>query len=141
MAATTVDRPIQMIGTPKSFEFNVAASTTILKGELVALDSAENLVSGTEAASLEVVGIAAEHVDNSAGAAGDKTCQVYADAQFQLAATSIAQTAVGELMHLVDNQTIDETAGTNTVKVGFLVRVISSTSGWVFIPPFPARIA
>ena len=139
MAATTVERPIVMKGTPKVFEFNMAATTTIRKGWIVSLNADENLVSGVEAANTQVVGIAAETVVNG-GSAGAATCKVYADAVFQFAASSIAQTAVGELMHLVDNQTFDETAGANTVKLGILERVDSSTLGWVFIPPFPARV-
>ena len=52
----------------------VAASTTIYKGSLVALNQAGNAVPASADASLHIVGVSEDNVDNSAGSAGALTC-------------------------------------------------------------------
>lgn len=139
MTAATADRPIEMRGTPTVREWPVAASTTIYKGTMVMLNGGY-LVEGADTAGKLIVGVADEHIDNSAGAAGAKTCRVLCNADFKFAASSIAVTSNGVKMFIVDNQTFDETSPANSVEVGLLAGFISSTEGWVYIPNFPSYL-
>ena len=58
--------------------FNVASATTLTRGKLVALDASGNAVLATNSVGTIARGlfVAIETVDNSAGAAGDKTIRV-----------------------------------------------------------------
>ena len=70
MAAATTP-----INTPErtglSAQHDVAASTVIYAGTLVALDASGNAKPASDTANLKVIGVAQETVDNSAGSAGD----------------------------------------------------------------------
>lgn len=141
MAALAADRQTAS----KSGElrgYPVAASTTIYKGSLVALSDAGYAVAASDAANLRVVGVAFEKVDNSAGAAADKTVRVQAGRSFEFAATSITQAMLGDVMFVVDDQTFDDAAGaTNEVPCGRLVEFVSTIKGWIYIPSGGCRKA
>jgi hypothetical protein len=100
------------------FEIPVAASTKILAGGMVAVDTSGNAVKAVAASAtpsaagygLKIVGRCEETADNSSGAAGDIKVKVRRGV-FELeteAGTGIAVTAadVGELCYLVDDQTV-----------------------------------
>jgi len=91
----------------------VAASTTIYKGGMVAVNDAGHLVMASDAANLRVVGVADERVDNSAGSAGDKKCRVRSGRAFDFNATAITQAMVGDLMFVVDDNTFDDCSSTS----------------------------
>lgn len=112
----------------------VKAAAKIYKGSLVSLN-AGFARKGTEAASEKVVGIALETVDNTDGADGDVEVKVVSGIEVELNATSIAAADRGKVVYLVDDNTVDETAGVNSVKVGILHDFISATKGTVYIPP------
>lgn len=134
MAAATADRQTQKIGHEIYFDYPVSASTTIYKGTMVAADADGYLVSGADTANYVIVGVAAENVDNSSGSDGDLSCKVGSGAFYRFAASSIAQTSVALTAYIVDNQTFDETTPANSIKCGKIVKVESSTDGWVHIP-------
>jgi hypothetical protein len=135
MAALTADRPIEKANITARLAFPVKASTTIYGGGIVAIDKTTGYaVAANEAASRQVVGVAEAKVDNSAGANGDKWVSVL-QGEFDMDATSIAQTGVGSQMYLADDHTVDETAGANSVKAGMLVKYTSATRGRVQIVP------
>lgn len=133
MAALTADRNTQS-KSPGLYQYPVEANTQIYKGGIVCINAAGFLIMGAEAAGNMVVGVADENVDNNPGAQGAKNCRVVADRQFRFNATSIAQTSVPIKCYLVDDNTVDETAGANSIVAGTLVSVESSTDGWVYIP-------
>lgn len=56
------------------FAVGLAASTRVYQGSMVALNQAGNLVPASADASLHVVGVSEEEVDNSSGSAGDLSC-------------------------------------------------------------------
>ena len=87
------------------------------------------------ASQLRFAGVAAEKVDNSAGSAGDLSAKVFTRGLFKMAATSITQTMVGQMMYLVDDQTFDDVPGGVGIPVGILVDYVSATSGWIDIGP------
>jgi len=87
------------------------------------------------AAGYRFVGVAAEKVDNSAGSGGELGVKVFTRGLFKMAATSITQAMVGQMMYLVDDQTFDDVPGGVGVPVGILVAYVSTTEGWIDIAP------
>lgn len=136
MAALTANKNLEARAYVKGLDpFPVAASTVIYKGAIVALNAAGFAVPAADTAGLQVVGIAHDKVDNSTGANGDKNVIVEYGREYLMAAASITQALVGDLMYVVDDQTVDDAAGpTNDIAVGRLTRFVSTTSGWVFVP-------
>jgi hypothetical protein len=87
----------------------VAASTTIRHGVMVGINLSGYLVEVSADPTIRVLGRSEEYVDNSAGAAGAKTCKVkrgifgWTNSASTLA---VADTHVGRLAFAVDNQTV-----------------------------------
>lgn len=133
MAATTTDRVTEK-KVPGMLSYPVAA-VKINMGSLVAINAAGFLTPAADAANLKVVGIAAETVDNSGGSAGDLKCRVEAPIIGRFAASSITQAMVGTKMYVVDDQTVDDATGTNSIIAGVLVEFISTTEGRIYIDP------
>lgn len=73
MAAATSDRKISNTGIRRTFRGALAAATIIYVGTLVARNAAGNVVPASDATAITVVGVALSTVDNSSGAAGDKS--------------------------------------------------------------------
>lgn len=101
----------------------------VFEGALVAVNAAGYVVNAGDDANAVVVGVADESVDNSGGAAGDKTLKVRRTGVFTFnAAFSAAQADVNTLCYASDNQTVDLAANTtNDVLVGRIVEVLSSS--------------
>ncbi|MDQ3562854.1 MAG: cytoplasmic protein [Pseudomonadota bacterium] len=73
-------------------------------------------------------GFAVENVDNSAGAASDKTVKVKKEGELVLPITSLAITDVGKPVYASDDDTFTLTAGSNS-HIGRVVRWIATGSG------------
>lgn len=114
--------------------YPVDGGSVIYKGAIVAVNAAGYLIPASDLAASKVVGVADEKVDNGSGADGALNCRVVSGRAFKFAATSITQAMLGEMMYVVDDQTFDDTLGTNGIKVGRLVQYVSATEGWVHIP-------
>jgi len=115
-------------------EFLMTASTTIYAGTMVMVDTTTGLaLPAADTASCKVVGVATKQVTSAAS--GSYYIEVEYG-EFKMAASSIAQGAVGDLMYVVDDQTVDETTPANSVKAGILTEYVSATVGWVLISPF-----
>jgi hypothetical protein len=109
----------------------------IYKGGFVAINPAGLAVAFPVAASAQgmvLAGVAAETVDDSAGA-GDKWIRVYTEGLFLVTATSIAQTNLGQMMYIVDDNIVDDEPGAEQIPAGILVEYVSATSGWIDIGP------
>lgn len=118
-------------------DYPVEAGETIYQGALVMVDTDGYLTTAVDTANCKVVGVADETVVNS-GADGAAFCRVKSGCRFKFAASSIA---IGDfdapLMYVVDDNTVDETTPANSVKAGIHVPPhISTTEGWIYIPPF-----
>lgn len=90
----------------------VAASTIIYQGTLVALTLLGYLVPASADPTLRVLGRAEEYVDNSAGAAGAKTCKVKRGVfGFTNSGTTAAvvDLDIGRYVFAVDDQTVSRT--------------------------------
>ncbi len=128
MTALSADRALAKYE-GKEMPFPVAELTTIYANSLVCINGDGYLVPAANTAGLKFAGVAAEYVDNSAGANGAKKCRVYREGVFEFAATSIAQANVGDDMYIVDDQTFDESDPGEGIKCGKLEEYISAASG------------
>ncbi len=104
----------------------LAATTKIYLGTLVALNAAGNAVPASDTAALRVIGRAEETIDNSAGAAADRSITVKPGIfQYQNDGTNaITKAHVGKPAYVVDDNTVANTS-TNKIVAGIVVRVDS----------------
>lgn len=111
-----------------------AAAATVLYGGCAAfLNAAGNAINTIGAGASVFAGIVQESgIDNSAGAAGDKSGWCYAEGVFLLTGSGFAQTDVGQRVYWTDNYTLTLTAAGN-VLAGTIEEVESSTQVWVDI--------
>lgn len=115
--------------------YPVEAGEVIYKGAIVCVDDDGFLVPAANTAALRVVGVAEEKADNTGGADGAINVKVRSQRAFKFTATSITQAMLGDMMYVVDDNTIDDIAGaSNAIPVGRLVEFVSTTEGWVYIP-------
>lgn len=113
--------------------YPVNALSQIYKGSLVMVDADGFLIPAADAANGRVCGVADENVLGGA-ADGDVSCRVRSGEKYRFVATAITQAMVNQIMYVVDDQTFDDSLGTNAIKCGRLVEFISTTEGWIFIP-------
>ena len=106
----------------------------VYRGSFVCIDSTGYLQPLLNELSEVFAGVASEKVDNSAGAAGDKACQVYTEGVLYFVGTGFAQTDLGALVFGTDDQTVSLTP--SNVCVGRLVEFVSSTEVGVNITGF-----
>ena len=112
----------------------LAASTKIYRGALVALNASGYCVAGTTVAAGRIVGRAEETIDNSSGAAGDKSVKVRRGVfKFVNSASTDALTLadVDRLCYAVDDQTVARTSSMGSREVAG--RVIRVDSDGVFV--------
>jgi hypothetical protein len=128
----------QSMGGVGSFlDFPVEASVTIYKGGLVGINAAGYAIPMDNAATtIQCLGVADETVVGTTQ--GAKSVRVSAGRIWLFAASSITQAMVGDEMLAIDDNTVDETS-TNGATIGRLVKYVSTTSGWVFVPGFLAH--
>lgn len=105
------------------------AAVKIWEGALVSVNAAGYVTNATDAANDVFVGVADETVDNSGGAAGDKSIKVRRTGVYTVVFGGTATIAdVNTLVYVVDNQTVDLVGvTTNDVLVGRIVEFISAT--------------
>mgnify|MGYP000219764176 CR=1 FL=1 len=113
MTATTENRLTDEKGASPIARFfpalPVAAATTIRHGVMVGINLSGYLVEVSADPTIRVLGRSEEYVDNSAGAAGAKTCKAkrgifgWTNSATTLA---VADAHVGRLAYAVDNQTV-----------------------------------
>lgn len=113
MAALTADR-----NTPRRegrrYAHPVAAAMKVYAGSIVVLNAAGDARPGYVALNLIVAGLAQAQVDNSAGAAGDKTIEVESGIFGVASDGTLNRTHIGKTVYLVDDQTVAATDGTGT---------------------------
>lgn len=114
----------------KILSYPVEESTTIYEGALVAVNAAGYAVNASDTSGERVVGVANETVDNSSGADGDLSIEVWTEGVIDLAAGfSATQANVGDKVYASDNQTVDLAGNlTNDILVGVIVEVVSASA-------------
>lgn len=112
-----------------------AGVDVLYKGGLICLDTNGYALAAADTAGYVCVGVAGENVDNSGGSAGDLKVKVRSGRKFELAATGMAQSSVGQMAYVLDDATVALASGvTNSIPVGRITRYISSTKVEVTIP-------
>tara|TARA_R110000868_G_scaffold268096_4_gene527341 strand:- start:277 stop:690 length:414 start_codon:yes stop_codon:yes gene_type:complete len=133
MAALTKDRNTHHKFKQRKIYLDVAATTTIYNGSLVAVNAAGYAVPASDASGLIVQGRAEEQVVNS-GSAGDKSIEV-STGVFKLATSggsAAVQADVGDNVFVLDDQTVVKTGGTtNTIVAGVMEELADDGDVWV----------
>lgn len=128
MTALTADRDTpERAG--KGFSNDVAASTEIFAGSLVVLDTSGNAEPGTTATGKVAAGRAKTYVDNSSGAAGDKTIVIEPGTFKWANGDSITKANIGDAAYIVDDQTVSK-GSSGKSQAGIIVGV-DSDGVWV----------
>ncbi|MCW0218221.1 MAG: hypothetical protein OJI67_07845 [Prosthecobacter sp.] len=129
---TTNNRDGKRISVP------LAAATKALQGTIACRNAAGYAVPGSDTANLVVLGIFAEEVDNSTGAAGDLSVVIERKAAFLLLndpvnPVTIASVGTAGAAVIKDNQTVCVAAGAaNDIPVGKPIEIVPA-GVWVEI--------
>lgn len=107
-------------------------STTIYGGTYVFENAAGYADDDTASGVNNFAGIAVQKYDNSSGADGALSCEVYTEGEFLLTGSGFAQTSVGKNVYATDNYTLTLNAA-GGVLVGRITKYVSATSVWVAI--------
>lgn len=130
-AALSAARATICKGSGRTTSYLMTDSTTIYKGGLVMVVAAGTAEPAAAAASNAGVAGIAEETKTSATA--DMWINVSDRVTCKFVASSIAQSAVGNVMYASDDLTFDETQAANQPVAGILVNYVSATSGWIYI--------
>jgi len=116
----------------KQMELGVAAGTTIFAGGMVAIDTAVGFATNAgQVAGLRVIGRAEETVDNSGGTNAQLTIKVESGVFGWVGAGDITDdTEMGQLVYVVDDQTVSTTNGAQNIIVGRMLDY-DGTYAWV----------
>jgi len=131
---STADRPTQYQD-GKQIDVPVYIATTIYSGTMVCSNSYGYAVECTDAAPATTIflGVAMQHVAAAdAVASGTMTVTVRRSGWFKFKATGIDQTMIGAPMYIKYDNEFDNTSS-YYVPCGRLVKVVSTTSGWIDI--------
>jgi hypothetical protein len=119
--------------------FQVAQGAEIFAGSLVELNSDGYAQPAGDDSSVTFAGVADEHVDNSDGAAGDKTVKVWREHTWHFETVdpwSFDQGACNGWVYASDDQTVaDDSDVSNNLHVGVVEEVESDGSVWINIEP------
>ncbi len=119
----------------ESIELQVAASTVIYAGGMVAKNASGYAVPAADAANLVVMGRAEEYVDNGSGANGDKTVLVRRKKAFKFknsASNAVTIAHIGGNVYVEDDETVASAGGSNNIVAGKCIGV-DSDGVWVEI--------
>ena len=111
--------------------FPVVASDIIYRGALCKINAGGYLAPCVAEAGSFFAGVAYEKCDNSAGAAGDKECQIMTEGMFLLTAAGMAITDVGSPVYATDDNLVSTVDAGNEQLVGKIMSVVSATQIWV----------
>ncbi len=133
MSALTKDRnTVRKDGLYTAFQ--VKADTKIYAGSLVCIDQTGYAVPASDTAGLKFVGISRCFVDNTGGADGALSVEVWRRGSFELNASGMTKGNVGDGVCVVDDQTVGlASTTTNDVPCGKISEYNSATSVYVSI--------
>jgi signal peptide peptidase SppA len=110
----------------------MTASSTISKGSLVMVDSNGTVVAAAASASNNNVAGVAQETKTSA-ATGSYWIRVSDGVICKFAGTTLGQDDVGSAVYAEDDQTVDETVGSNQPIAGVLVQYVSASEAWIYV--------
>lgn len=132
--AVTANQPVKrQSGCRRSYP--VEESTTIYEGTFVFANAAGYACDVTATGVNAFLGVAVAKADNSAGADGAIEVEVWTDGDFEVTGTGFAQTDVGMPCYADDNYACVVALGATSVRIGKVVRYVSSTKHIVAIKP------
>lgn len=132
MGATLVDRNTPQRD-PRDLVLPVAANSKVIAGTIGVFTAAGHVAGATTATTLTGAGRIEETVDNSTGAAGDKSVRVKRGC-FQWANDgNVTAAHRGKPAYAVDNQTVAPTDGGGTRSVIGTIRDVDAQGVWVEI--------
>lgn len=135
-AATETRLPVRREG--RYIPVDVAASTKLFKGTMVAHDSSGNAVKASADATLVVLGMAREEADNSSGSAGDIVVEVeFGVFRFENSSggDAIAADDIGAVCYAADDQTVALTSNSGARPVAGVIFDVDSDGVWVQFGP------
>lgn len=115
--------------------YPVEEATRIYQGTLVFLNAAGYACDVTATGVNGFAGVAVEEANNTDGADGAIEVEVHTEGDFELVGTSFAQTDVGMPVYADDNYALVMSLGATSVRIGTVVRYVSSTKHVVRIQP------
>lgn len=115
--------------------YPVEESTRIYQGTLVYVNAAGYACDVTATGVNAFVGIAAGEADNTSGADGAIEVEVYTEGDFELTGTFNSITDVGMPAFGDDNYAVVLTLGATSVRIGRVVRFVSTTKAIITIKP------
>ncbi|MBW1916404.1 MAG: hypothetical protein JRI57_00065 [Deltaproteobacteria bacterium] len=128
MAALTEDRRLEKYAGDE-LPYKVAGNTVIYANSLVCLNTSGYVVPAADTANYKFLGVAAEYVDNSAGANGAKSVRVWRKGVFEFGASAMAITKICDCAYVLDDQTVGTAAqATNDIACGKIAGFKSATS-------------
>lgn len=127
MAALTADKNLKFEGPWRLHRIPMLTNVKIYKGSMVSVTDAGFAIASADTAAHKFMGIADEQVDNTGGASGAKYILVRYDTAVHLGAASGTQGDNGETALVVDDQTVQVAATTNSIAVGKVREFISAT--------------
>lgn len=114
-------------------DFPVAANTKIYAGSLVCVNEKGYAVPAADRDGYTFIGVSLEQIDNSTYRDGDKSIRVRRKGVFNFKAVEITQSMVGKTMYVYDDETFFASYYRHHIKIGLLVKYVSSTQGWIDI--------
>lgn len=110
----------------------VAAATRLHEGNFAFVDTNGNATHDFVDASTRFAGVVTEAVNNTAGAAGDRHCELITDGDFTIDVAELGAGSTGADIHAVSSLGAT-TDGTGRPKIGSLVKAVSSARAVVSI--------
>lgn len=115
--------------------YPVEESTRIYQGTLVYVNAAGYACDVTATGVNAFVGIAVSEADNTSGADGAIEVEVYTEGDFELTGTFNSITDVGMPAYGDDNYAVVVALGATSVRIGRVVRFVSTTKAIIAIKP------
>jgi hypothetical protein len=115
--------------------YPVEESTRIYQGTLVYVNAAGYACDVTATGVNAFVGIAVAEADNTSGADGAIEVEVYTEGDFELTGTFNSITDVGMPAYGDDNYAVVVALGATSVRIGRVVRFVSTTKAIIAIQP------
>lgn len=103
------------------------AAVTVFKGALLMRNPAGYVLPAASLSGAVFAGVAYEGEDNAGGSAGDKSVRVELERAYEFAGAGFVQADVLKEVYAADDNTVQLAAGTDLVKVGKIIEVISAT--------------
>jgi hypothetical protein len=114
-------------------ESPVVAADIIYQGALVKHNAAGFIAPCAAEIGAVFAGVAYEKVDNSAGAAGDKSVRVEKNGSFLMTMVGLTQADVGSAVYATDDDLVSLVQAANQQLVGYIVQFVSATQARVRI--------